>query len=164
MTVRDLVIAGGSELTDMEVIIRDKGKWVHGWRIGPHAKLYRYEHCAEFQHLRNQFGYGVVYLEPGQIAEVKEASAQLPKTIMCLKPKEAPKEVLDLKVNYYQPRHIPEFHKEQLTHNDFALEIVCFPPDQEVDVITAKIKAAMNKQDEIEGQMSLDQFFSTEKI
>lgn len=162
MKVIDLVKGAHGMLTDMEVIIRDHGKWVYGYRIGENAAIYRCEHCAEYQELRGQFGVNWLQLKPGQSAEVTNWGSIKTKVICCEVSK-APKEVLELEVNYYQPRHIPEFHKEQLTHNDFAMEIVCYPPDN-LDQVNARIEAAQKKDDGMEGQMSLDQFYETEEI
>lgn len=177
--VRDLVKCSSGFLTDMEVVIRDKGKWVYGWRIGPHAKIYRYEHCAEYREQRGQFGIDAVKLKPGEYADVtKWPPDGCPMTVMCVKPEEAPEEVLDLEVNYYQPRYMPEFHGEQLTHNDFSLEIVCNVPDLMIapekikefltkstdESLKDKLKLPNASSEDIEGQMSLDQFYQTEKV
>lgn len=179
MKVRDLVNCSSGFLTDMEVVIRDMGYWVYGYRIGPHAKIYRYEHCAEYREQRNQLGFGEVKLKPGETADViKWPPDSCPMTIMCVKPEKAPEEVLDLEVNYYQPRHMPEFHGEQLTHNEYSLEIVCSVPD--LMLAPRKVKEWFLKNcqtetngpfkqpkagsEDIDGQMSLDQFYQTEKV
>ena len=69
MKVIDLVKGAHGMLTDMEVIIRDHGKWVFGYRIGENAAIYRCEHCAEYQELRGQFGVNWLQLKPGQSAD-----------------------------------------------------------------------------------------------
>lgn len=168
MTVRDLVKCAGSFLQNLDVEIRDNGKWVYGYRIGLDAQVYYAEKCEYFIDRRGKFGMDNCRLQPGEVAEViKWPPADCPTRVMCIKPTDAPAEVLDLEVNYYLPRHT------SMTNNDFDLDVVCYLPD--LMIATEKVKAWIIKNhsevkqpkeatEDIDGQMSLDQFYQTEKI
>lgn len=168
MTVRDLVKCADGFLQNLDVEIRDNGKWVYGYRIGLDAQIYYAEKCESFADRRGQFGVGNCRLQPGEVAEVfKWPPADCPARVMCLKPTNAPAEVLDLEVNYYLPRHT------SMTDNNFDLDVVCHLPD--LMIASEKVKAWITKNhsevkqpkdstEDIDGQMSLDQFFQKEKI
>lgn len=168
MTVRDLVKCAGGFLQNLDVEIRDNGKWVYGYRIGLDAQIYYAEKCESLADRRGQFGVGNCNLQPGEVVEViKWPPADCPARVMCIKPTKAPAEVLDLEVNYYLPRHT------SATDNNFDLDVVCYLPD--LMIASEKVKAWIIKNhsevkqpkettEDIDGQMSLDQFYQTEKI
>lgn len=168
MTVRDLVKCAGGFLQNLDVEIRDNGKFVYGYRISPNAQVYYAERCDKLEDRRGQFGTGVCSLRPGEVVEVyKIPPADCPTRVMCIKPEKAPAEVLDLEVNYYLPRHT------SATDNNFDLDVVCYLPD--LMIASEKVKAWIIKNhsevkqpkettEDIDGQMSLDQFYQTEKI
>ena len=154
MTVRDLVECAWC-LEGIEIVVRENGggRWIQGFRVSPHAKIYSYEACAEHREDRNQFGFGLVHLKEGEVVDVM-TSSNLPMKVFCVDPKKAPKDVLDLVVNHYQPRNIPSIHGDIMTHNDFCMEINCFPPEQ-----TEKLAVYREIiDDQIEGQMSIEEF------
>ena len=154
MTVRELIECAYF-VKNVEIEVRDKGKWIQGYRIGPDAAIYIYEECAEYQELRGKFGTDRYKLKPEEEADVYKQRHELPMKVMCIDPRKAPKKILDLRVTYYQPRHIPSFHGEALTHNDFDLNIVVYPPE-EGKPLEPEPK---DKQDDIDGQLILDDFF-----
>ena len=167
MTVRDLVKCAGSFLQNLDVEIRDNGKFVYGYRISPNAQVYYAERCDKLED-RRQFGTGVCSLRPGEVVEVyKIPPADCPTRVMCIKPEKAPAEVLALEVNYFLPRHTSG------TNNNFDLDVVCYLPDLMIaadkvkDWIIknhSKVKQPKEATENIDGQMSLDQFYQTEKI
>ena len=66
--------------------------------------------------------------------------------------------VAKLQVASFQPRHIPSFHGEQLTHNDFVLNIDCYPEGWEVEPVEVS-KTKLPKVDhQFEGQMCIEDF------
>lgn len=158
MTVRDLIECAFF-VKNIEVIIRENGggRWIQGFRIGADAKIYRYEWCAEHREERGMFGSDVYKLKDGEVLDIKTAHT-LPMRAMCIDPKKAPKEVLDLNVHYYQPRHIPAYHGEALTHNDFDLEINCYPPEQREKLAVYREVREDKVDDQLEGQMSIEDF------
>lgn len=155
-------------MQNLDVEIRDNGKWVYGYRIGLDAQIYYAEKCESFADRRGQFGVGNCRLQAGEVAEViKWPPGNCPMRVMCIKPTNAPAEVLDLEVNYYLPRHTSTWD------NDFDLSVVCYLPD--LMIASEKVKAWIIKNhsevkqpkettEDIDGQMSLDQFYQTEKI
>lgn len=159
MTVKDLVECSFF-VKNIEVIIRENGggTWIQGFRIGKDAMLYRYEHCAEHREQRGMFGTDLYKLKDDEILDAK-TSSNLPMKVMCIEPKKAPKEILDLVVHDYQPRHIPSFHGEALTHNDFDLEINCYPPErQEKLAVYREINEDKIDDGQLAGQMSIEDF------
>ena len=168
MTVRDLVKCAGGFLQNLDVEIRDNGKWVYGYRIGLDAQIYYAEKCESFIDRRGQFGVGNCRLQPGEVAEiVKWPPVDCPERVMCIKPDDAPAEVLDLEVYYYLPRHT------SVWNNDFDLNVVCYLPDLMIASEKVKtwiiknhseIKQPKDDSENIDGQMTLDQFYQTEKV
>ena len=172
MTVKDLVNCSSGFLKGLDVEIRDNGKFVYGYRISPNAQVYYAERCDKLEERRGQFGTGVCSLRPGEVVEVyKIPPADCPTRVMCIKPEKAPAEVLDLEVNYYLPRHTSG------TNNNFDLDVVCYLPDLMIAADKVKdwiiknhssLKADLMLKEagseDIKGQMSLDQFYQTEKI
>lgn len=172
MTVRDLVICAGGFLQKLDVEISDNGKFVYGYRIGLDAQVYYAERCDKLEERRGQFVTGVCSLRPGEVVEVyKIPPADCPTRVMCIKPEKAPAEVLDLEVNYYLPRHTSG------TNNNFDLDVVCYLPDLMIAADKVKdwiiknhssLKADLMLKEagseDIKGQMSLDQFYQTEKV
>lgn len=173
MTVRDLIKCSAGFLKAVDVEIRDKGKWVYGYRISPQAQIYYGEKCKDFNERRGPFGVSVCRLLPGEVTEVfKWPPAECPTCVMCIEPQDAPAEVLDLEVDYYLPRDT------SMTHNDFKMLIVCkYLPELMIEPnkvgswivknYNGSVKTPKRQNDDpedIEGQMSLDQFYGTEKI
>ena len=162
MTIRDLV-EHSLFVKNMEIVVRENGGglWLYGFRIGKDAKIYPYEACAEHREDRGQFGTDGCKLKEGEVVDVKRWNWQTkPIKVMCIDPKKAPKEILDLEVKEYQPRHIPSLHGEALTHNDFDLEIDCYPPEQQEKLaMYSETKELEQKDDDqLAGQMSIEDF------
>ena len=162
MTVRDLVECS-LFLKNMEIVVRENGggKWLQGFRIGKDASIYPLEACAEHREERGLFGTDYYKLKEGETVEVKRWTWQtVPIKVMCIEPKKAPKEILDLVVKDYQPRHIPSLHGEALTHNDFDLDIDCYPPDQAEKLAVFREVQEIEKKDDdqLAGQMNIEDF------
>ena len=162
MTVRDLV-EHATFVKNVEIVIRTTGesaKWIQGYRIGAQAKIYPYESRAEVRCAASQ-PHKTEFLKPGEEADIKHSDdPKLPMKVIAVEPSKMPKNIADLEVRWYQPRHLWQLHGEQLTHNDFDLDIVCYPPDRIPDP-----KQKDDKQSEdIDGQLSLDEFFEKEQI
>ena len=162
MTVRDLIECSYF-VKNIEVVIRENGggTWIQGFRIGTDAMLYRYEQCAEHREERGMFGTELYKLKDDEILNVKTCH-NLPMKIMCIEPKKAPKEVLDLVVHHYQPRHIPYIHGESATHNDFDLNIDAFPPERMEKLADYREVIETKLDDQLEGQMSIEDFIGGE--
>ena len=56
-------------------------------------------------------------------------------------PKNIPDKVANLKVCRFQPRYIPCYHGEQLTHNEFQLDIEAYPEGWELEKEQPKTKS-----------------------
>lgn len=175
MTVRDLVKCSRGLIKTLYVEVRDNGKWVYGYRISENAQVYYSEKCEGFEERRGQFGSGAFRLKSGEVAEVyKWPPAECPTRVMCIKPEDAPEEVMELKVNYYIPRDT------SMTKNDFKLDVVCYLPDlmiapdkikawmrnnhSSADFLSKKLNLPEEADEDIMGQMTLDQFYEKEKI
>ena len=137
MTLKELLDA--ATFCDLaEIIIRTsgRGRWIQGYRIGKDAKIYPSEVTAEIQEARGlkvEYSTHSINLKENEIVDVNHSAImdKLPMRVICKDCRKGlPKELWNLKVCDFQPRHIPTFHKEQLTHNDFALEINCYPLEE----------------------------------
>lgn len=144
MTVKELLDA--ATFCDLaEIVIRNsgRGRWIQGYRIGKDAKIYPSEVTAEIQEARGlkvEYTTHTISLKENEIVDIDHAGIidKIPMRVICKDCRKGlPKELWNLKVCDFQPRHIPTFHKEQLTHNDFALEINCYPLE-EASVIEVK--------------------------
>lgn len=158
MTIKELVECA-TFVQNVEIVIRTTGlssTWIQGYRIGPKAKIYPYEYRVEERERRP---HKTETLKPGEEADVIH-SQELPLKVIAVDPKRMPEAIANLKVRWYQPRHLYKLHGEQLTHNDFDLDIVAYPPDTAEELKLKPEKAA----DEIEGQMNLEQFYTTEHV
>lgn len=159
MTVRELVECA-TFVKNVEIVIRTIGessKWIQGYRIGKDAKIYPYEYRAE---VREKNPHKTETLKPGEEADVIH-SQELPLKVIAVDPQKMPDAIADLEVRWYQPRHLFKLHKEQLTSNDFDLDIVAYPPK-----VAKELKKPIQDKasSELEGQMSLDDFYTKEKI
>ena len=162
MTVKELLDA--ALFCDLaEIIVRQNGggKWIQGYRIGKNAKIYPSEVTAEMKEAREIKEYfATINLKEGEVVEFNKTGIlnQLPMKVICKDCRDClPEEIGRLRVKRFQPRHVPSFHKEQLTHNDFALEINCYPEEEtpmievkEVDesTLTEKMKQAIEVNEE----------------
>lgn len=153
MTVRDLV-QGAPFLRNIKVIVREHGSgcWIQGFRIGPDAKIHKFERCAEFEEQMsvNRQDYKLKEGESFDVARFQD----MPMKVKCVDPRKAPADVLDLVVCHYLPRHICEYHDD----NDFDLEIDCYPPEHQEKLATYRETKEAKADDQLEGQMSIEEF------
>ena len=162
MTVRDLVSCA-PELEGMEIVVRENGggKWIQGFRISSKAKLYPADMTIEHKELHpwidenERLRHGQRVPE-GEIVDIRTGTllSQLPIKVMCIEPRKAPKDVLDLEVRWYLPRNIPTVHGERLFHNSFSLEINCYPPERQ-----EKLAMYREVDEQREGQMNIEDWF-----
>lgn len=167
MTIRELVEVAPF-CDSLEIVIRENGcgQWIQGYRIGKEVEQFPYEKRAEVQEAILPSGKKVTYmrtlsddkasrrLTDGEIREIVTGS-KLPMKIIKKDVSKLPDEVANLNVCHFQPRHIPSFHRELLTHNDFMLEINAYPegwtkPKEE----TKKDQ----KEEQLEGQTDIFDF------
>ena len=156
MTVKELIEV--SPFCDtVEIIIRDQGRvmWVQGFRIGKNAKIYPCEKCTEYRKklMLDDYSRKWIYLHKGEEVDV-EVGRDLPMKVICKDVHKIPDYIGNLKVAFIQPRHIPQYHRDALTHNEYALEIDCFP---EGFVMPAEEKK-LEKSEQLEGQTSIEDF------
>ena len=140
----------------LEVVVRQTGhgKWLQGYRIGKDAKIFPSEYTVEEweKHSFRSYDRKVIHLEEGDEIDVRHGY-DLPMKVICKDCHKLPDYIGRLEVSYYQPRHIPSYHKDQLTHNDFDLDINCYP-----DNYAPMIEAAEAKTEQLPGQMSIEEF------
>ena len=170
MTVRDLV-EHAPELEGMEIVVRENGggRWIQGFRISKHAKLYPADMTIEHREQHpwidesERLIHGVT-VPSGEIVDVDRgwAGNKLLTRVMSIEPKKAPKEILDLEVKWYLPRNIPTIHGEKLFHNEFSLEISCFPPEKQEKLAEYREIKEKEIDDQLEGQMSIEDWLGGE--
>lgn len=131
MTVKDLVDAGTS-CDCIEIVVRLDGcrKWIQGYRIGKNVDVYPSEYTVEYQEARQRYfsiyGNEMPRMKPSEIRDLRRGR-DMPIKVIKKDVHNLPENIANLKVCSYQPRHIPTFHREQLTHNEFSLDINCYP-------------------------------------
>lgn len=149
----------------VEIVIRKTGhgQWIQGYRIGKEAKIYPAEVNAEIREIKGLKEYTSprVDLNEGEIVDV-ERGFHLPMKVICKDCHKLPDHIGGLEVCSALPRHVPFFHKDALTHNDFALDINCYPdgfiPEK---IIEAKETPQIRS---LEGQMCIEDFYGKEFI
>lgn len=154
MTVQELLDA--ADYCDIiEVIVRrhGHGKWLQGYRVGRCAKIFPSEITAEVREIKGLKEYSDtlhdVPLKAGEVVDVMNVGF-LPMKVICKDCHKLPPQIGNLEVCDFQPRHIPSFHKNQLTHNEFALDINCYP-----DNYTPMVEVKESVNDQLEGQISI---------
>ena len=164
MTVQELLdTMPACDLVEIVVRKTGHGQWIQGYRIGKEAKVYPAEVTAEIRELKglNEYKSPPVYLEKDEIIDCK-VGFNLPMKVICKDCHKLPEHIGKLEVCSVLPRHVPYFHKNALTHNDFALDINCYPdgfiPEK---YIVAKETAQISS---LEGQMSIEDFYGSEVI
>lgn len=138
MTVGELV-AAAPFCNAVEVVVRENGtgEWIQGYRISKYEEMYKCEFTVEFQEAilkdgtKHKYGIHVngnnqTKMTQGEIRDVYHG-CKLPMKIIKKPVEKMPDNVAQLQVSYFQPRHIPSFHGEQATHNDFELDICAYP-------------------------------------
>lgn len=157
MTVKELIdVSPFCNL--VEVVIREKGygRWIQGYRVGKEAKLYPLNISEE---IKEQFHLNTylrqVPLKPGQEVDCFEGG-KLPIKVICKDVTKIPDSIGALTVSSVLPRHVPQFHKEALTHNDFMYDINCYPDG----FIPEPEKKEKPQGIQLEGQMEITDFLS----
>ena len=157
MTIRELLEVSPSCDT-IEVVVRKEGHgmWLQGYRVSKNAKIYPVEQSRELIEIRGLKEYNLrpAPLRENEVVETVRIGGNLKMKIICKDPRQAPSEILNLEICSVQPRHIPLYHKEALTHNEFSYDIDCYPPAYEIEHI--ETKAIEEKQ--LEGQMNIFDF------
>lgn len=155
MTVFDLVNA--APFCDLvEIVVRENGtgQWIQGYRISKDAKQYPAEYSISDGKRHYTYKSKVESLKNNEERDVQRGfSCNL--KIICKDVSKIPDYIGNLNVAYYQPRHIPCVHKEALTHNEFALDINCYPEGYVPEVPEEQKKS---KSEQLEGQTSLFDF------
>jgi hypothetical protein len=155
MTVKELIEV--SPYCDTaEIIIREHGhgRWLQGFRIGKMVKIYPCDKCTEYRKkLAKDDQRGWIYLDKGVEVDV-EVCRDLPMKVICKDVSKIPEHIANLQICSAQPRHIPQYHKDGLTHNDFAFEIDCYPDGFVMPTEEKREK----KEEQLEGQTSIEDF------
>jgi len=165
MTVRDLVMGASESLEGMQITVRENGggKWIQGFRISKKARLYPCDARVEEREkhpwvIEKDYGFNCPVPE-GEVVTVTQYDSSYPIKVMCIAPKNAPKDVLDLEVKRYLPRNLPTIHGNKLINNDFCLEIDCYEPEQrEKLAVYREIIEDKVEDDQLAGQMSIEDF------
>lgn len=156
MTVKELLEVN-PECDIVEIIVREKGKWVQGYRIGENVQIYPGDQSLSRFDLHTDYAKKMLSIEPGEEKEIEKIGGLKMKIIK--KPvSKIPDNVGNLIVQRCQPRHIPQFHGEALFHNEYQLDIVCYP-----DGFIPE-KKEKEKPVELKGQMSIEEIFERESI
>lgn len=153
MTVNDL-IAAAPFCDALEIVVREHGhgKWIMGYRISPKAEQWKAEHTVELQEKKAlMYGDKAPKLMDGEIRDVIHGY-DLPLRIIKKDISKIPNYIGCLNVCSFQPRHIPSFHRDIMTNNEFSLDINCYPEDF---VFEKELELEQPKEAEIDGQMSL---------
>lgn len=138
MTVGELVQAG--VFCDVvEVVIRENGngKWIQGYRVGSKVEQFPSECTVElkenlsnsgkiYHYNKHTIGRNSPRMTTGEIRDVIIGN-KLPMKIIKKNVELMPEYIASLRVCTYQPRHIPVFHGDTMTHNEFSIDINCYP-------------------------------------
>lgn len=159
MTVKELVEAGTS-CDCIEVVVREEGcrHWIQGYRVGKNVDVYPSEYSIEYleekQRYESTYGDKMPRMRPSEIRELRRGRG-MPIKVIKKDVHNLPDNIADLQVYDYQPRHIPSFHREQLTHNEFSLNVNCYPEGWQAEPIE---ESKVQKTGQLEGQMSIEDF------
>lgn len=166
MTISELLeVMPNCDLIEIVVRKNGYGLWIQGYRIGKNAAIYPSELTAEIREMNGLKSYqsGTVHLKPGEVVDISKgySFSPMPMKVICKDCHgKIPEHIGRLVVSHAQPRHIPTFHREQLTHNEFSLDVSCYP-DEYVPEVYIESKVT-NSQKEIAGQMSIEDFIKQE--
>lgn len=158
MNVGELVEAGIS-CDCIEVVVREEGcrHWIQAYRVGKDVDIFPSEYSVEYseakQRYESTYGKEMPRMRPSEIRDIRRGQG-LPIKVIKKDVHNLPDNIANLRVHDYQPRHIPSFHREQLTHNEFSLNINCYPEGWEPE----KEEPKEQKSDQLEGQMDIGEF------
>lgn len=158
MTVKELIDA--APFCDVvEIVVRKEGhgQWIQGYRVGSRAQIYPSEVTAEIRELKGlkEYHSPSVPLNDGEIIDFEKYGlmSRMKMRVICKSCHKVPDYIGRLEVCEFMPRHVPSFHKGNLYHNDFSMEINCYP-----DNYAPMIEAAEAKTEQLPGQMSIEEF------
>lgn len=155
MTVKELIAV--SPFCDfVQIVVRNHGcgRWIQGYRIGKEAKLYPVNCTREILEKYNLQSHQRQTIPLNEGDEIDcEHGRGLPMKVICKDVSKIPDNVANLTVAFVQPRHIPEIHREQLTHNNYEYDIDCFP-----DSYVPEPKEKQEKTETLDGQMTFDEW------
>ena len=162
MTVKELVETAPFCDT-VEVIIRENGngQWIQGFLIGKNIDTYpafqRKDYIEYIKSHPNSHS-DKRTLKDGEEVEGTHGGCGLPMKLIKRSVSNIPDKVANLQVCSFQPRHIPSYHKEALTHNEFQLNLCAYPEGWEPEREQPKSEAKNNDSKQIPGQMNLLDF------
>lgn len=159
MTVKELVEAAPFCDT-VEVIVREHGcgQWIQGYVIGKNINIFhafQRKDWIEYKKTHPNSLPDKRMLKDGEEVE-GTWGCWLPMKLIKKGVSNIPDEVANLQVCWFQPRHIPCYHREQLSHNEFQLDIWAYPEGWEPE--KEQPRAKDNDGDQIPGQMNLLDF------
>lgn len=133
MTVQELMdVMAFCDLLEVVVRKTGRGQWIQGYRIGKEAKIFPSEQTIEEIETRSfrSYDHRCINLEEGQEIDIKRGY-DCPMKVICRDCHKLPEYIGRLEVCDALPRHVPQFHGEALTHNDFTLDVNCYPDNYE---------------------------------
>jgi len=157
MNVKELVSAAPN-CDSVEIVVREhgSGRWIQGYRVGKDIEQFPCEYSIEVReaidghkYTKHIDGRSEKRLNKGEIRDVLHGM-NLPMKLIKKNVEHLPDNVAQLQVCSFQPRHIPSFHREAMTHNEFTLDINCYPEGWKPE--PPKVEKTS---DDIEGQMNL---------
>lgn len=160
MTVKELIsVSPFCDLVEITVRENGCGKWIQGYRVGKDAKLFPVNLTKEIReqyHLQS-YQNKTISLEEGDEIDCTHGY-ELKMKVICRDVHRIPDNIGNLQIAHIQPRHIPSFHRDALTHNNFEYDLDCFPDGYVPEVEQSKEKTIM-----IDGQMTIDEWMEKEK-
>ena len=155
MTVKELIdVSPSCDLVEVTVRENGCGKWIQGYRVGKDAKLFPVNLTKEVRekyHLQSYQSKTIPLEEGDEIDCINGWDLKM--KVICRDVRRLPDNVANLQVSHVQPRHIPSFHREALTNNEFAYDIDCFP-----DGYVPEIEQPKEKSLQMDGQMTFDEW------
>lgn len=148
----------------IEVVVRENGhgKWIQGYMIGKNIDFYpafqRKDVIEDRQNNRKR------HLKDGQEVD-GEHGMRLPMKLIKKNVTSAPDYIMNLEISHIQPRHIPCYHKDQLTHNDFQYDVSAYPDGWNPNIKENDDNIKRNNDDvkqkidvQLDGQMDITDF------
>lgn len=156
MTVKELIDV--SPFCDgVEVVVRDHGRWVQGYRVGKDAKIYPVNlNPKVMQRFGVESYHKTIFLKEDDEVDCEQGRG-LPMKVICKDVRKIPDYIGNLIVNDVQPRNIPQIHGEALTHNDFLYDICVYP---EGYVPEKEVKEKKPDDWSLDGQMTIEEWMS----
>ena len=160
MTIQELMDAMPScDLAEIVIRKTGHGQWIQGYRVGKEAKIFPSEYTVE-EWERRELRYidrKTRYLEEGTEVDIRHGR-DLPMKVICRDCHKLPEYIGQLEVCSIQPRNVPHFHGDQLTHNEFSVNVDCYLPDAPERFIECEDVTTKRIDDQIDGQMNITDF------